>query len=322
MVLISALLLFPVFAFTLICNQVNKKILVGIAVIIMSMGIGSFASNMMSEYPDHSKRDAQEYVVANNIIAEYMAENDMDSAEIIFDKLHETFFPLTIEVYSREAMGKSISVTHAITSMKNDYLMTSFDAEEIKEGLLRADFLIINSGEYTDKTQFISDIILSESKELLAEYASKNMHLIGTVSWKDNELEIYAKPTFQIQVQTEWADWLGIDNTDIDLWDIQDRTCLILEGNVLEEQIDVSFENQAVRAYDREGKQLPTEFSLTDSNTRYRIKIDIHTLDSQYDRIHIDFEDFFIPLELLPENKDPRKLTVQFPTRIYMENDM
>lgn len=320
MVLIGPLLLLPLFAMgkSPWPDKTFPMAAAGAALAILAVGTGHYVSYMVREYPYHTREEAQEYVRANEIIARYMKEQDMDTAEIIFDRLHETFFPTTIEVYSREQLGRNITVSHAIPAMKNDYLMTAFDKDGIRTGLGHADFVVINREAYADSTNFISDAILSENKTLLADYAAGNMCLIGEVSWGGAMLEIYARPVFQIQLQTQYNDWLGPDNTDIAIWDADGMTALVLEGNLLEEQYGVGYENQTVQAYDQQGRPLYAEFALSDSHTQYKITVGIESLDPQYDKIHLEFEDFFIPDKVMG-NGDSRRLTVGYPAKIYME---
>lgn len=317
MVLISPLLLCPVLVLGEL--QIRKKVFPAIALIVLAMGAGHFFINMAGQYPYHTREEAQEYVKANSIIVNYMEQNDMDTAQIIFDRLHQTFFPISLEVYSREVNERSISITHAITAMKNDWLMTSFGEEEIREGLQRADFLVINKQDYTEDSKFVSDIILRENKDLLARYAAKNMDLIGEVSWGDIALEIYARPAFQIQLQADWSDWCGPDGTVIHIWEAQNMTGLLLEGN-LDGLYELYSEKQAVHVRDQSGEPVPALFTMDASHNRYRIKIDIRMLNPQHDIIYLSFDQFFIPNEL-HGNGDLRKLTIRYPDKICLEND-
>ena len=131
MILIGPLLFFPIFLLGEICAEakLRRRMMQTIVVVVVVLGVGDFALNIMSAYPYQTKEDARDYVYANELIAEYMDENDMDSAEIIFDRLLGSFFPQTVHVYSREEKERNISLSYAIPSMKEDYLMSTFGVE-------------------------------------------------------------------------------------------------------------------------------------------------------------------------------------------------
>lgn len=311
MILISSLLLCPIFLLGDV-GDIGRKVFPVIAFAIVLMGQGGFLLNMMSSYPYHTKEDAQGYVMANDIVAEYMKVNDMDSAEIIFDRLHGNFFPNTIEVYSRETKERSVSITYAINSMKKDYLMSQFDDDEIVRGLEKADFLVINKYEYTVASNFNTDLILEKNRELLKIFAEENMYLVGEVSCGGNELKIYAKPI--LTVETEWYDWLGQNNTDIDIRNVQEEmTFLVLEG-----EYGYSLADHTVYTVNQNGRSIPAELTTNEAQTKYRIKIDISNCDMQHDKIHLTFGSCFVPQELF-ESEDNRKLTVCYPSEVYLE---
>lgn len=191
MILISGLILCPV----LLLGEMNKhiKLFLPLTCTIVLMGMTTFSLQMMSSYPHHLKEDAEGYLAANKVIAEYMKTNEMDSAEIIFDRLHTNFFPNTIEVYSREALERNISMTYAIACMKIDYLMSVPSTEEIENGLENTDFLVINELPYASTSNFSTDQVLERNNELLKKYAIANMDLIGDASFEGCELKIYAR---------------------------------------------------------------------------------------------------------------------------------
>lgn len=191
MVLITGLMLCPV----LLLGEMDKKIKIflPLALTISFLGMATFSLRMMSSYPHHLKEDAEGYLAANDVIAKYMKTHEMESAEIIFDRLHTNFFRNTIEIYSREAMGRDIDIDYAIPSMKTDYIMSTFDVEEIEYGLKNTDFLVINAQQCADTSNFSADQILERNSELLKNYATFHMDLIGESSFGSNQLEIYAR---------------------------------------------------------------------------------------------------------------------------------
>lgn len=191
MVLISGLILCPV----LLLGELNKskKIIFPLACTIAIMGMVTFSLRMMSSYPHHLKEDAEGCLAANDVIAGYMKIHEMESAEIIFDRLHTNFFHNTIEVYSRETMERNITIDYAIPSMKTDYVMSTFGVEEIEYGLENTDFLVINAWQYADTSNFSADQILERNSELLKDYAIVNMDLIGEASFEGCKLKIYAR---------------------------------------------------------------------------------------------------------------------------------
>lgn len=316
MVLIGPLLICPVLLIGNVFGERSgwKKGGHVVAIITTIIGAGVFSLSMMSEYPYRTKDDAQAYVQANKAISGYMEENDMDSAEIIFDRLLSNFFPNTIQVYSREEYGERIMVSHAIPSMKKDYLMSEFDTIELAYGLENANFLVVNKMEYPTNSSYKTDLILRENRELLKEYAKKNMFLIKTVSCEGNILEIYAKPS--IGVETEWADWLGRDNTTINVRNLfADCNVLVLEGGY-----NFSFDEVLINAMNEDGISLKSAFILDEVNKQYRIEIDISDINEKEDKIRLSFENYFVPKEVYG-SADLRELTICYPSKIYLKRD-
>ena len=89
--------------------------------------------------------------------------------------------------------------------------------------------MVLNKGQYATESNYSTDKILQENKDLLMDYAKENMYMIGEVNCAGNQLEIYAKPI--ITIQTQWNDWLGDDNTDIVIKNVkEDVRFLVLEG--------------------------------------------------------------------------------------------
>lgn len=117
-----------------------------------------------------------------------------------------------------------------------------------------------------------------------------------------------------ITLQTDWTDWLGDDNTELEI-DSQDYKYVVLEGAY---EYDLGELNILCKSGD---KIVPSEILIDKSLNRYKIVINIEGLNVDEMHIKLICDNYFVPAEELNLD-DNRRLTLRYPEQIFLTNGL
>ena len=117
-----------------------------------------------------------------------------------------------------------------------------------------------------------------------------------------------------ITLQTDWTDWLGDDNTELEI-DSQDYKYVVLEGAY---EYDLGELNILCKSGD---KIIPSEILIDKSLNRYKIVINIEGLNVDEMHIKLICDNYFVPAEELNLD-DNRRLTLRYPEQIFLTNGL
>ena len=315
MILISPLILLPVLMAAAV--PVKTRIcqwIVGICSVVIGLtGVCDLLGNMTQNSPYYSKYELEDYTTANAVIVEHMDENRIESAEIIFDRLLGNFFAETVEVYSKEFKKNTIDISYAIPAMKSDYVMAQFDETELQVGLENANYIVVNEDGYQMDSSYTADQMLDKYRSEIVAYAKNSMILLDEVNVDGMKLSIYAKPF--VTINTQWTDWLGVNNTEIVVTDVTNKNCeLVLEGNY-----NYYYDGLEVTA-ECDGKELSVVLETSEETNRYCLHINLaNVVENETLKIKIRFNQSFVPSKEMG-SADERELVICYPEKVYLKS--
>lgn len=117
-----------------------------------------------------------------------------------------------------------------------------------------------------------------------------------------------------ITLQTDWTDWLGVDNTEL-VVESKDYKYIVLEG-----AYEYDFDKFDIVCKSG-NKVIPSDFLIDKSLNKYKIVINIEGLDADELQIKLMCDNYFVPSDALISD-DTRKLTLRYPEQIFLTNGL
>jgi hypothetical protein len=248
----------------------------------------------------------------NNEIVSWSAVNHKDTTYIILDRWNDVISLDSLKLCSVESNGEWLNYEYAIDSMNNNFATHLFDDNELNAGLIKADVIVVVNDIYNDEPVFPTDYQFEQYHNVISGYAADNLELLGSFNFRDNELQVYVKRP--ILIDTEWSDWLGIQNA-FSFCKEDGDTQLIIEGSYTEGL----YPELKACAKDRNSSQI-LDVNIEICDGRYKICVEISELANQRHIVDLIFDSFYVPNEL-SNNADSRKLAVLYPDNCYIERN-
>lgn len=287
-----------------------KMASMSISLFCFLLGIGSYFLNCMSIRSDYSKTVQSGVVSISEAVTEYIHENDINNPLIIVDRVMDTMFTSSLNVFFYEKYGENANICYAMEGMPEFPVSFSFTEEELMEGLERTDFIVASEDGYRSASNYSVDILMDKYREQILQYAKMELEPLVTEHCSNGIVTVYARKQGEILVDTSWNDWLGVNNTSLYFSKDGMDTFLVLEG-----ENAYAYENQMVEC-NYQGVLLPTEFGIKDE--KYQLVIDISQCDVGNNKVDIKFRNSFNP-STISNSSDNRDLTIRYPNDYYIK---
>lgn len=277
---------------------------------IFILGAGNYFIHCMRIRQDYSNESEKGAAAINQTVGEYIWENEIDDPEIIVDRMIDTVFSNTFNVWFYENYGAEVNITNAIAGMPDLPLTFRFGENEFLEGLKKTDFIIVSENGYSAPSDYPTDVLMDTYRQELVKYAKEKMVPLTVEECSGEILTVYAREKTKIILSSSWKDWLGVDDTTIYLDKTENTGWLVLEG-----QDTFPYENMSIRC-EKEGIELPVQWEAEEG--RYRLRIDLSDCDTGFTYMKLFIDNYFNPSEI-SNSKDNRKLAIRYPDAIYVE---
>lgn len=171
-------------------NLWSNKIVFMMAGIGVLLGLFNYVDNTTKIHVGYERDIQKEMLAINECMEEYLIENNLQSANLLVDRVSDAIYTDIITVLIYEKYDLYVDMRYAWSDMN---IYHNYTDDEVNEALSKADLIVLSKEPYKRYSVYPINSSYDKYRELMLQYADANLYNLGEFVLGGEQMLVFAK---------------------------------------------------------------------------------------------------------------------------------